>query len=123
MKYFITRESYLCYSLSHGLPFFSHFFLENTRQNTRKTDSTFTIFFVLFLFVGCDLQYVATPQPNINDLSVGDVNPVLRFAHTTLWFLIIEAAQLLWNWAIWERYVDEPLPQMFRDVSWVFPKK
>jgi len=90
--------------------------LENTRQNTRKTDSTFTIFFVLFLFVGCDLQYVATPQPNINDLSVGDVNPVLRFAHTTLWFLIIEAAQLLWNWAIWERYVDEPLPQMFRDV-------
>ena len=59
---------------------------------------------------------MATPQPNINDLSVGDVNPVLRFAHTTLWFLLIEAAQLLWNWALWERYVDEPLPQMFRDV-------
>ena len=88
----------------------------NEMQTARKTDSTFTILFILFLFVGCDMQYVATPQPNINDLSVGEVNPVLRFAHTALWFLIIEALQLLWNWGIWQRYVDEPLPQMFRDV-------
>ena len=88
----------------------------NEMQSTRKTDSTFTILFILFLFVGCDMQYVATPQPDINDLTRGDVDPVLRFAHVTLWFLIVNFLQLVWNWAIWERYVNEPLPQMFRDV-------
>ena len=62
------------------------------------------------------MQYVATPQPDINDLTRGDVDPVLRFAHVTLWFLIVNFLQLVWNWAIWERYVNEPLPQMFRDV-------
>ena len=108
----LVTQNYANFGMAH------HFLCNewNEMQCIRKTDSTLTLIFILFLFVGCDMQYVATLQPDVHDLSEGEVNPVLRFAHTALWFFIIELIQLAWNFTVWERYVEEPKPQLFQDV-------
>lgn len=88
-------------------------------QSMRATNHIFTNFFVLFLLVGCDLQYLATPQPNTDDLSHvphTSFNIVLRFANVAFWWLVVHYGQVLWLWAIWQRWVTEVPSRQFRDM-------
>jgi len=67
---------------------------------TRRTSIEFTLFWMAFVLVGNDLEYLSTPQPNINNhdsLSCGAneaPNFLLRFANITWWFALLEIAQL-----------------------------
>jgi meckelin len=74
-------------------------------QTKRKTDIKFTLFFIVLVLIGQDLQYNATQQPSVADISQGKQNVVLRFAQTTFWWFIFSAGQYLWKFLIYEVYI------------------
>jgi meckelin len=84
-------------------------------QTMRKTNLNFTLIWVVFILGGMDLQYVATQQSNIDDLTPGTLNIVLRFANTTFWIGLCTFIQWFWNYLIYERYISEPPEQLFID--------
>jgi meckelin len=88
----------------------------NEMQNARKINVEFTIIIVLFLLVGCDWQYLATTVPNGSDLTAGPVDPILRFVNVAWMWIVVEVLQIVWNWAVWERFVDEPAETQFHDM-------
>lgn len=88
-------------------------------QVERKTNLMFSMIVLLALLRGAGLEYIATPQPTVAVLTPGEVNPVLHFANVMWWWLLVAAAQLLWRWAIWERYISEPSTTRFIDVATV----
>ena len=47
-------------------------------QTARPTSIYFTLLMFAFVMVGCDLKYLATPQPDINDHTEGELNLFLR---------------------------------------------
>ena len=71
-------------------------------QTKRKTDIRFTLFFIVLVLIGQDLQYNATQQPSVSDISQGKQNVVLRFAQTTFWWFIFSGGQYLWKFLIFE---------------------
>ena len=84
-------------------------------MTVRRTSIEFSLFWIAFFLLGLKLEYNATQQPNINDISSGDVNIILRFANTTWWWLVMASTQLLWKMFIGERYLGEPPEQRFID--------
>jgi meckelin len=88
----------------------------NEMQSARKINVEFTIIMSLFLLVGLDWQYLATSVPAGSDLTPGPVNPILRFVNICWIWITLEALQLIWNWAIWERFVEEPAETQFHDM-------
>ncbi|CAN0101821.1 unnamed protein product, partial [Phaeothamnion confervicola] len=89
----------------------------NELQAARRTDRRFTLMWLTFLLLGLDLQYTATSQPDLADLDAGRLNPALRFASTTFWWLMLGLGQWLWRWAVAERYLGEPPEQRFIDMA------
>jgi meckelin len=85
-------------------------------QTLRKTDIRCTLFFIGFFLLGLDLEYNATQQPDLSDVSEGQLNIVLRFANVTWWWFIISLAQYLWKFLLYERYISEPYQQSFVDA-------
>lgn len=93
---------------------------------TRRTSIEFTLFWMTYALVGNDLQYLSTPQPNLNDhdaFSCGadsEPNFLLRFASTTWWFAVLEIFQLVMQHL--RRYLacvgmeSEPLGQQLVDL-------
>ena len=75
----------------------------NEMQTVRKTNVELTIVCMVFLLVGCRLEYLATPQPTASDLSTGPLNLYLRFANTAFWWLLLSYAQVFWRWVVYER--------------------
>lgn len=73
-------------------------------QTQRRSNPSFTLVFLAFFLIGLRLQYNATWQPDLNDLSANKLNVVLRFANETFFWLAISAAQYLWKFVIYERY-------------------
>lgn len=65
------------------------------------------------------MEYNATSQPDLNDKSPGPVNPILRFANSTFFWLILTYAQWLWKYLVSERYLGEPPEQSFIDLCTV----
>lgn len=61
-------------------------------------------------------QYVATPRPGLKDLTPGSLNPLLQFANTIFWWLIIVAVQALYLLVAGERFVGENPSSRFIDV-------
>lgn len=88
----------------------------NELQTVRQTNIEFTLFALVFLLIGCKFEYLATPQPTASDLSSGPLNPYLRFANTSAWWLILSLVQFIWKWAIYERFFSEPKTQEFMDL-------
>jgi meckelin len=84
-------------------------------QTQRRSDIRFTLFWIGFFLIGLDLQYNATPQPDLNDVSEGHTNMLLRFAVSTFFWLILSLGQYLWKWVVYERYFAEPPEQRFLD--------
>ncbi len=52
---------------------------------------TFTFLFLIFLLRGVGLEYLATSQPTLSNLSAdaAPINRILRFANTAFWLLLI----------------------------------
>jgi len=88
----------------------------NEMQTQRKTSIEFSLFWIGFFLIGLDLQNNATSQPNIDDVSDGYINPVLRFCNITWWFFLTAAVQWIWQFAFYERYYKEPRGQVFIDL-------
>lgn len=91
-------------------------------QSMRKIDIKFTLFFLAFFLLGAlHLEYNATPQPDLDNKTEGQLNVVLRFANTTFFWLIISYGQWLFKYLFYERYISEPPEQvrflkLFRDI-------
>ncbi|KAJ8544599.1 hypothetical protein ON010_g11668 [Phytophthora cinnamomi] len=101
----------------------------NKLQTCRKTSLHLTLIIMLFLLYGCNLRLLALPVPrgqmpyvtvstNAGSTDTADkqLNPYLRFANVSIWWLIIWVGQRLWKWMIYERYIDEPREQLFIDL-------
>jgi hypothetical protein len=82
----------------------------------RRTNVTFTLFWIAFFLVGLSLENNATHQPDLTDKRSGTLNPILRFANTTFFWLILSYAQWLWKFCLAERYLGEPPEQTFIDL-------
>eukprot|EP01041_Mallomonas_annulata_P004874 gene4874-9718_t len=84
-------------------------------QTTRRANIQFTLFWIGFFLLGLKLEFNATSQPNLNDLSQPSstssstsLNPILRFANTTWWWFLMVTIQVLWKVLIYERWITEP---------------
>ncbi|KAG1708371.1 hypothetical protein DVH05_025049 [Phytophthora capsici] len=104
----------------------------NKLQTVRKTSLRFTLVFLLFLLYGCNVRMLSLPVPRAQMKYVSftttasssdpidfQLNPYLRFANVSFWWLIIYLSQRLWKWMIFERYIDEPREQLFIDLCTV----
>ncbi|KAL3668134.1 hypothetical protein V7S43_006997 [Phytophthora oleae] len=104
----------------------------NKLQTVRKTSLRFTLVFLLFLLYGCNVRMLSLPVPraqmqyvsltttaSLSDAFDHQLNPYLRFANVSIWWLIIYVAQRLWKWMVFERYIDEPREQLFIDLCTV----
>ena len=85
----------------------------NELQTSRPTSLSFTLFVITMVLVGWKREYLATPQPNMNDFTEGDLNMILRFANTTWWFVVLELFQLGFNWMM-IYFGREPKDQVLR---------
>jgi len=84
-------------------------------MTVRRTSLEFTLFWLAFILIGCNLQYNATHQPDLNNTEPGTINILLRFANTTWWWAVLSLAQWGYKICIGERYVGEPPEQVFVD--------
>ena len=88
----------------------------NEMQKERRYDIQFALLLLATILVAADFQYAATPTPNYKDLTPGPLNIVLRFFNTSFWFLLIANVQIMWKWAIQDRYFTEPPTHSFVDL-------
>lgn len=88
----------------------------NEMQTRRKTSLEFSLFWIGFFLIGLNLKNNATMQPDIKNLSDGQISPVLRFCATTWWFFVAWALQWIWHFIFYERYYREPRSQIFIDL-------
>ena len=84
-------------------------------QTLRKTDIRFTLFWLGLVLIGLSLQYSATQQTTLTDLTPNVQNVVLRFANTTFWWLLFSGIQWALKWGVYQRYISEPPEQVFID--------
>jgi meckelin len=82
----------------------------------RRTDIRFTMLFIIFLYYAKALQYDAAQQPDLNNKSEADINPILRFATSVWWWLLFSAGQYYFNYLIYHRFFSEPPEQVFVDL-------
>eukprot|EP01138_Halocafeteria_seosinensis_P016103 gb/GECG01016432.1/.p1 GENE.gb/GECG01016432.1/~~gb/GECG01016432.1/.p1 ORF type:complete len:1154 (+),score=113.07 gb/GECG01016432.1/:1-3462(+) len=79
-------------------------------QTMRRINIPVNLILLLVIMEGAKYKYVATPRPSASDLSEGDINPALQFAHNIFWWFILSLGQYLWKWGIYERFVEpDPL--------------
>ena len=88
----------------------------NEMQSYRRTDIRFSLFFIVFFLLGLKLENNATQTPDLEDVSSGKLNIVLRFASTTWWWFVLSVAQLLWRFVLYDRYISEPIEQRYVDM-------
>lgn len=88
----------------------------NELQAMRRADFGFTLIFVAFVLIGMGQQYLATPQPDEQDYTPGNVNMILRFFIDCSFFMAFGFGQVLWKWAVQDRCFTEPKPDEFIDM-------
>jgi meckelin len=66
----------------------------SSRQTSRIIDLPLTLLFLLFILVGLRVDYTATSQPDISDLTAATRHPLLRFALSAFWLLLLAALQV-----------------------------
>jgi meckelin len=87
----------------------------NDLQSARLINVPFTLFFMIFLMEpsGIGLKYLATAQPNPGNLeaSAAPLHPILSFAVTTCFLLVICYLQLLYHKQVTHRYFKDEVAQ------------
>lgn len=79
----------------------------NELATARRTSVPLTLILLVALLQGAGLQYVATWHPGAKDLTPGPLNPLLQFANTVFWYLIIVVTQLAYQLTLGERFLGE----------------
>ena len=89
-------------------------------QAARHISLELVLVWLAYILVSEGYQYLACPNPstNIDDLRQAELtpNPILRFAHSTFWWLLLTYGQILVNWLIIERKFVEPISTRFIDL-------
>uniref|UniRef100_K3WK50 Meckelin n=1 Tax=Globisporangium ultimum (strain ATCC 200006 / CBS 805.95 / DAOM BR144) TaxID=431595 RepID=K3WK50_GLOUD len=102
-------------------------------QVRRRTSLEATIVLLLLLLYGYDLRSAAVPIPHVQMQHLDEqqvpsesstdatlsLNLCLRFANVSCLWIALCIAQRLWNWLVYERYVDEPREMLFIDLCTV----
>lgn len=83
-------------------------------QGSRHTDIDFTLMFLLLFLAGLDFQFLATPQPDQNDLTESATNAAVRFFVISMWYFTVVLIQLLWKFLSY-RFIQDPL-DLFVDL-------
>ncbi|KNC46586.1 meckelin [Thecamonas trahens ATCC 50062] len=78
-------------------------------QTLRRISLEGTLFALLFLLRGLNLEYLATPQPAFTDLTPMAPNVILRFAVTASLWLLLGGAQIAFKFLILDRFFDNPM--------------
>lgn len=86
-------------------------------QTHRRVNVHWTLFWMVFILIGCKVRYVATPQPDASDLSTGSTNPVLLFGMNTSVWLCLVVVQLLYKYLIHDRYIHHALLSFVDSLS------
>lgn len=85
-------------------------------QTQRQLNATMILIVLIVLLDGANLKFLATPQPDGDDLTPDALNPALRFANTTTWWLVLATGYWLWTWAVRDRFITEPPHEMLVDL-------
>ena len=88
----------------------------NEMLSVRRTDIRFSLFFILFFLLGLKFENNATQTPDLMTSAAESSIIILRFASTTWWWFVLSAAQLLWRYALYDRYISEPREQKYVDM-------
>jgi meckelin len=88
-------------------------------QTQRRLKLPFVLIVLVCILEAGRVKYVATPQPNVYDLSEGEINPILQFANNVFWFLVVAGIQLLYTVGLGERYLGENPSSSFIDMCTV----
>ncbi|TPX38641.1 hypothetical protein SeLEV6574_g07708 [Synchytrium endobioticum] len=84
----------------------------NALQTYRRVNLEFCVVWVYFLVEGCRIRYVATPQPDIYDLTRSEtLSPVMLFGINSLIWLLVGIVLLLIRTLVYERFYRHPLLQ------------
>jgi len=85
----------------------------------RRISVPLTFSLLAVVLVSADQQWVATPRPTADDLAPGELNRALQFAVAVFWFLVLVLIQLVWVWAIAERFIEPSATMQFVDLCTV----
>ena len=88
-------------------------------QTHRRINPYLTFSLMAVLLQAAKLQYVATPQPDVNNLTPDETNPALQFANSFFWFAILIVSQYLLMVGIAERYLWQSPSTKFIDLCTV----
>lgn len=85
----------------------------------RATSLPFTLTWLLFVMIDRNFQYNATPQPDLEKRygGIGDLrSPLLDFANSAWWFILLSVFQLLFRGGILHAFVVENPKKRFVDL-------
>lgn len=82
-------------------------------RSERATSLAFTLAFLAYVLIGLNVRHNATPQPNFEDRHGGgnfsaQGSPILDFANTAWWFIIVSFGQLLFRGAVLHVFCATP---------------
>jgi meckelin len=84
----------------------------NDLQSARIISVPFTLFFMIFLTRALNLEFLATAQPTFTlDSTAAPVHPILLYAVTTFFLLLILGIQFIFRKQIFHRYFKDPAAQ------------
>jgi len=81
----------------------------NDLQTVRVIHVPLTLFFVIFLLNGLNLQYLATSQPSFNLERTAPIHPILLFAVSTFLLLVITILQYAYTNYVYDIYFENAL--------------
>ena len=78
-------------------------------QTHRLLNVALSLFFIGFFLQGLGYDYMATSQPSLSTLEpdAAPINPILRFAVTSFFWLLVCYTQLIFRHLIYGRYFDD----------------
>ncbi|KAJ3067650.1 Meckelin [Podochytrium sp. JEL0797] len=84
-------------------------------QCMRKTSIEFQLVWMYFILDGMHVQYAATPQPDMHNLTPGQRNPILIFAVDCGVWLLLVTLQILFRYLVYDRFYRDRFLQ-FADL-------
>ncbi|CAM9514327.1 unnamed protein product [Ascophyllum nodosum] len=89
----------------------------NRLGTRRRVNPLVSLMWMAFILGAGRLQYNATPQPDLENIEEGELNPALRFANVTFWWSFVCGVQWFVTWGFSERYILEQPALRFVDLA------
>jgi meckelin len=89
----------------------------NEMQTVRRISLELTLLLMVLILVGFDYIKWASTAPSMSDTTTTATHSLLRFAVTTLFWIILSCGQMVLNWAVVHRFISNPLTDFVDLVS------